>query len=91
MVHFLFLAVGLFILGTCVGSLAGAFLDEEAKRSFWTGRSQCTSCNKTLRWYELIPIFSYLFQKGHCRDCHSPIPSWLLHVEILMGVTWLFF
>lgn len=86
-----FLGIIVFLIGSWVGSFSGAFLDEEARRSFWTGRSRCASCNKTLRWYELIPVFSYITQRGHCRDCHSPIPSWLLHIELLMWFTWLFF
>ena len=37
-------------------------------------RSHCEHCNHTLKWYELIPIFSYLFLRGKCRECHKKIP-----------------
>lgn len=36
-------------------------------------RSMCTSCNYTIKWYENIPIFSYVFLKGKCSNCKNKI------------------
>lgn len=40
---------------------------------FSKGRSVCSHCQKPLSPFELIPLLSFLFQKGRCRHCHSPI------------------
>lgn len=90
MVHFL-IPIGFFFLGACVGSFSGVLMETGVKRSFWTGRSECTSCNKQLRWYELIPIISPLIQKGRCRHCGIQIPAWVLSIEIMMGTVWTLF
>ncbi len=90
MVHFLF-PLGFLFLGACVGSFSGVLMETSMKRSFWTGRSQCLSCQKQLRWYELIPLFSSLIQRGRCRHCGVHIPAWVLSVEVMMGILWMFF
>ena len=61
------------------GAIVGSFLNVVALR-FNTGkglggRSMCMSCGKTLTWSELIPIASFVFQRGACRKCRSKI-SW---------------
>ena len=38
-------------------------------------RSRCLSCGYTLRWYDLIPLVSWLSLKGRCRSCHKKIGS----------------
>jgi len=45
-------------------------------------RSHCTNCNHTLKWYELIPIVSYLLQHGKCRKCQTKIGVSSLIAEI---------
>lgn len=45
-------------------------------------RSQCLHCSYTLRWYDLIPIVSWLSLRGKCRSCHHPIGSFELLIEI---------
>lgn len=74
-----------FIFGTVVGS----FLNVVALR--WNtgkglgGRSMCMSCGTTLTWRELIPIFSFMSQKGACRKCKGKISWQYPLVEFVAG------
>jgi len=48
-----------------------------------TGRSYCNSCYIPLKWYNLIPVFSYLLQSGKCRKCEYKIPSKYYYYELI--------
>lgn len=76
----------LFLFGATFGSFLNVVIDRlSTGRSISKGRSYCESCRKTLSWKELIPIISYIMQKGHCRHCKSKIPFRLFIVEILIA------
>ncbi|MFZ1301024.1 MAG: prepilin peptidase [Candidatus Microsaccharimonas sp.] len=45
-------------------------------------RSQCLHCSYALKWYDLIPIVSWLSLKGKCRNCHKPIGWFEFLIEI---------
>lgn len=51
-----------------------------------SGRSHCVNCGKTLAWYELIPILSFIVQKGRCRSCGKRLFWQYPLVEILSGI-----
>ncbi len=75
-----------FILGTILGSfylVVGTRLP--LKENIITGRSRCDFCHETLHWYELIPILSFLLQKGKCRHCKKKISLIHLIMEICTG------
>ena len=77
----------IFIFGTIMGS----FLNVLAVRlsndeSILYPRSHCCNCNHKLKWYELIPIVSYVIQKGKSRCCHTIIPISYLVVEVVTGI-----
>lgn len=81
----MFISFG-FIIGAILGSLSYALaLRSLGKESFW-GRSYCPHCKKTLQWYDLFPIASFLLYRGKCRYCHKSISKEYLLVEITMGV-----
>lgn len=48
-------------------------------------RSHCENCNRTLDWFELIPVISYVVLRGRCRKCGVHIPIRILIVEALTG------
>lgn len=50
------------------------------------GRSRCPVCKKQLAWHELVPIFSFLFQKGKCRHCEHLLSLQYPIVEFLTGI-----
>lgn len=71
------------------GVIVGSFLNVVSLR-FNTGvglggRSKCMSCGLTLTWKELIPLFSFFFQKGACKKCQSKISWQYPLVEFIAG------
>lgn len=66
------LAIFVALLGAALGSFAGVVASRGLGDSLG-GRSQCDSCGRTLRWYELIPLLSYPALGGRCRTCHSRV------------------
>lgn len=77
------------VLSFIFGAIIGSFLNVVAIR-FNTGkgiggRSMCMSCGKTLTWKELVPIFSFIAQKGACKKCRSKISWQYPLVEFIAG------
>src|SRR3989344_2152692 len=64
------LAVGTF--GLIIGSFLNVLILRHGERSL-LGRSACPSCKKTIRWRDLIPVFSWILLRGRCRDCGRAI------------------
>lgn len=86
--------ITLFIIGLCVGSFLNVLADRLSNDVPITGRSRCDNCSKTLSWYELIPVISFIIQKQRCRSCKSKL-SWSYPIsELATGhafvFTWLF-
>lgn len=76
------------IFGLFIGSFLNVVIYRMSTgRSIVFGRSHCPSCNKTLTFNELIPVVSFIFQKGRCRGCHTKISSQYPFVELVTGVT----
>src|SRR4051812_27146735 len=75
-----------FIVGSVLGSFGLALADRSLDDKTFLGRSYCPKCKKTLRWYDLFPIFSYLLLKGKCRSCHKKISLEYPIVEIIMAL-----
>lgn len=51
--------------------------------SLWRPRSHCPSCQVSLRFYENIPVISYIFLRGRCHHCKEGIPLRYPFIEIL--------
>ena len=82
----------IFLFGLAVGSFLNViiFRVDTGEKIFY-GRSRCLACGKSLRWHELLPLFSFLIQKGRCRNCRSKISWQYPAVELLAGLLFLFF
>lgn len=48
--------------------------------------SHCNNCNHLLKWYDLIPILSYIILKGKCRYCHKKLDLTYILIELLGGL-----
>lgn len=84
----IFWFVMVFIFGTIIGSFLNVVLYRLHTGKSLNGRSHCMTCGKTLSWFELIPIFSYLSQGGKCRGCRARIPTRYLTVELVTGLAY---
>lgn len=79
-----------FLFGIVVGSFLNVcVLRIPAHESIVTGPSHCTSCGKKLKWYELIPLFSFLALRGRCSGCNARISAQYPIIEAANGLLWL--
>lgn len=82
-----YLLVFSFALGSVFGSFCNAWAWRIVHREKITkGRSHCPHCGHTLAARDLVPVFSWLFCKGKCRYCGSPIAVRYLLSEVLLGL-----
>ena len=82
---FAFFAV--FVFGSCLGSFLNVCIWRlPLGESVVTAPSHCTKCGYEIRWYDNIPIVSYLVLRGRCRCCREPYSCRYLVVEALTGV-----
>lgn len=82
-----FLPIVVFLGGLLVGSFLNVvILRINTGRSVVTGRSACARCNRTLAWYELVPVVSFLGLRGKCRTCRQGISFQYPLVELCMGI-----
>lgn len=79
--------VFIFLLGTIIGSFLNVVIYRfNTGKTIVNGRSICMTCNRTLRWFELIPILSYVMQSGRCRRCKEVISHQYPIVEFIGGL-----
>lgn len=75
------------ILGIVIGSFLNVCIDRlPVGESLVFPASRCTACQKRLTIRDLVPVFSYLWLRGRCRQCKARIPKRLLWVELGTGV-----
>lgn len=76
-----------FIFGMTFGSFFNVVgLRVPKNITFIQDQSHCPHCNKTLRWYELIPVLSFIWQKGTCRNCQARISTVYPIMEFVTGL-----
>ena len=77
----------MFILGSCIASFINVLIYRIPRDlDFVNGRSFCPSCHNTLKPYDMIPVFSWLFLKGKCRFCKEPISPRYPLIELCGGL-----
>ena len=82
------LYIAFFILGSLWGSFSNVCIYRLPNNgNVAKGRSFCPNCKNTIKWFDNIPFFSYLFLKGKCRQCSKPISFQYLVVELLSAIS----
>ena len=79
------------VIALCFGAVMGSFLNCAAWRivhgeSFLKGRSHCPSCGHTLGAAELIPVLSWVLQRGRCKACGEKISVQYPLTELVMAI-----
>ena len=75
-----------FAFGACWGSFLNVCIWRmPRKESVVTAPSHCTSCGNEIRWYDNIPVLSYLVLRGRCRACRTPYSCRYMIVEAVTG------
>lgn len=75
-----------FIFGLLLGSFYYVVGTRGPKNeNYLNSKSRCDYCLHDLKWYELIPLFSFIFQKGRCNYCHKKINIGHFLIELISG------
>ena len=83
------LYIVVFLYGIVVGSFLNVcILRIPEGKSIVTERSHCMSCGYQLKWYDMFPLFSYLFLRGRCRKCGAHVSAQYPIVEGCNGILW---
>ena len=78
------------VIGLCVGSFLNVVIYRlPNKMSLAKPNSHCPICKYELRWYDNIPVISYLMLGGRCRSCKVHIPFRYTAVELANAALWL--
>ena len=78
-----------FLLGSVIGSFLNVvILRTPLKQSIVTEPSHCFTCGHRLAWYDMFPIFSYIFLRGKCRYCHTHYSARYMIIEAITAVSY---
>lgn len=76
----------IFIYGIVIGSFVNVLIYRlPLHENITTEHSHCMSCGHRLRWYDLVPLFSWVFLKGKCRYCKTKISAQYPVIEAVNG------
>lgn len=82
-------SVAAFVLGLIVGSYLNvvALRWGDQREPWLSGRSRCPHCQRVLRWWELVPLVSYMLLRGACARCGRRLSLRYPLVELITGAT----
>ena len=88
--YFCLFAVFSFAFGSCIASFLNVCIWRLPRNeSVVSPPSHCPSCGASIKWYQNIPIVSWLALRGRCANCRKPISPRYVVVELLGGVLFL--
>ena len=81
------------VIGGLFGAIFGSFLNVcilrlPSEQSVVSPGSRCPKCGYVLRWYDNIPMISWLFLGGKCRGCKAPISIQYPLIELATALLW---
>ena len=86
MIKYHLIEIYVFFLGMCVGSFMNVCIYRLPNaKSIVRPRSMCPKCGNPIRFYDNIPLFSYLWLRGRCRHCNTSISFRYPMVEVMAG------
>lgn len=80
----IFVAI-VFVFGLCIGSFINVLVWRLPKNKSIQGRSECPNCHEQLKWYDLLPVLSYIIQRAKCRYCGKKISARYPIIETVTG------
>ena len=79
--------IALALLGLCVGSFLNVCIHRlPLKQSVAHPRSRCPKCGYMLRWYDNLPVLSYVMLRARCRSCGAPISLQYPLIEVVTAI-----
>ncbi len=82
----------IFAFGLVIGSFLNVLIYRVPRKiEIGLSRSFCPSCKKAIKFYDNIPLLSYLILRGKCRQCRQPISFRYPLVELINGLIYLFY
>ena len=80
----------IFLFGVSLGSFANVCIYRLPRdKQIISGRSYCPRCKKKIKWYDNLPLISYIFLNAKCRNCDKSISVRYLIVELITGISFL--
>jgi leader peptidase (prepilin peptidase)/N-methyltransferase len=80
----------IFLFGIVIGSFLNVCIFRIPNHeTVVTERSHCMRCGYQLSWYDMVPVFSWLFLRGRCRKCKEPISPQYPIIEAANGMLYL--
>ncbi|MCA2985462.1 MAG: prepilin peptidase [Gemmatimonas sp.] len=78
-----------FVVGACFGSFLNVCIARwPLELSVVRPRSRCPRCERQIRWFENIPVLSWLLLRGQCAGCALPISVQYPLIEVIVGLGW---
>ncbi|NLY47246.1 MAG: prepilin peptidase [Tissierella sp.] len=79
-----------FIYGLLIGSFLNVLIYRLPRNeSVFFPSSHCSSCNTKLKWYDNIPLLSYIFLRSRCRYCNDKISIQYPFIELFNGILYI--
>ncbi len=86
----IFFTIWFFFVGGCIGSFLNVVIYRlPLGKSIVSPGSRCPRCGHAIRWFDNLPVLSWLMLRGKCRDCGTGISARYPLVELLVGMVFL--